>query len=460
MWIPELPTDGTPIFQQILAALERSISDGELEPGARLPPQRLLARRLGVSVGTITRAYEEADRRGLTIGHVGRGTFIARAHEADGVRHPGPIVDLSLNCPPMIAAERLLAETWGKVRRRPEFLDALNYGPIEGFPQHRRLASAWLARTAGTERVDPDRIVITCGGQASMDLVINHLCQPGDVILAEELTFSGMKALCRHRGYRLQSVAMDEEGIIPDALQAAVQASGARLLYAMPTLQNPTGRSMSTARRSAVIKAARRLKLRIVEDDNYAVYADKRPVAPPLVTLAPDICYYVCGMSKSIAPGLRTGFVIAPDRINAAEIAWGVRASCFASQSMGLLIAGQAIEDGAAEQIIKENRRILRIRGGLLRAALGVPSQEQSRYSPHIWLPLRSFEEAVDIEARLLEENVRVTGAAVPGVEGCREFGLRFCIGATRREADFERALGIIKRVRAQVGALSQRASV
>ncbi len=66
----------------------------------------------------------------------------------------------------------------------------------------------------------------------------------------------------------------------------------------------------------------------------------------------------------------------------------------------------------------------------------------------------------MDIEARLLEENVRVTGAAVPGVEGCREFGLRFCIGATRREADFERALGTIKRLRAQVGALSQRASV
>jgi DNA-binding transcriptional MocR family regulator len=200
MWIPDLPTDGTPIFQQILAALERSISDGELEPGARLPPQRLLARRLGVSVGTITRAYEEADRRGLTIGHVGRGTFIAHAHEADGVRHPGPIVDLSLNAPPMIAAERLLGETWGKVRRRPEFLNALNYGPIEGFPEHRRLAAAWLARTAGTENVDPDRIVITCGGQASMDLVMNHLCQPGDVF-ASCLAASGqLRGGSGHRG--------------------------------------------------------------------------------------------------------------------------------------------------------------------------------------------------------------------------------------------------------------------
>jgi DNA-binding transcriptional MocR family regulator len=460
MWIPNLPTDGTPIFQQILAALHRAISDGELEPGTRLPPQRQLAKRLGVSVGTITRAYEEADRRGLTIGHVGRGTFIARAFEVDGVRNSGQVIDLSLNYPPMIAAERLLVETWGRVRRRTDFLDALNYGPIEGFPQHRRLASSWLSRTGGTDSADPNRIVVTCGGQASIDLVMNHLCKPGDTILAEALTFSGMKALAHHRGYALLGVAMDAEGIIPDSLSRTAKASGARVLYVMPTLQNPTARSMSLARRNDVLKAARHLKLKIVEDDNYAVYADKSLAAPPLVNLAPDICYYVCGMSKSIAPGLRTGFVVAPDRTSAAAIAWGVRASCFASQAMGPLIAQQAIEDGAAEQIVKENRRILKMRGRQLREVLGLAESPQARCSPHVWLPLRGPEEAARLEARLLDDNVRVTGAEVPVLEGANEFGLRFCIGATRREADFERALGAIRRSRAQPDERPQRAVI
>ena len=151
MWTPDLPTDGSPLFQQILAALERAIRDGGLKAGERLPPQRALAQKLGVSVGTVTRAYEEADRRGLTLGQVGRGTYIARAQESEGPLAQRSLVDLSMNVPPMVAAERLLMEAWGKVRRRPEFAKILNYGPVEGLPEYRRFASAWLSHTAGVE---------------------------------------------------------------------------------------------------------------------------------------------------------------------------------------------------------------------------------------------------------------------------------------------------------------------
>lgn len=459
MWIPNLPTDGTPIFQQILASLERSISDGVLKPGERLPPQRILADRLGVSVGTVTRAYEEADRRGLTIGHVGRGTYIARAHEIDSIRANGQLIDLSLNFPPMVAAERLLVETWGKVRRRPEFLEALNYGPIEGLPQHRRLISSWLTRTAGVESVDAERIVTTAGAQASLDLVFNHLCKSGDVILAEELTFSGMRALSHYRGYELAPVAIDSEGIVPDALAEAAKKSGAKVLYCMPTLQNPTAGTLSLSRRQALIKVARRHGLIVIEDDVYAVYVDRRAAPPPLVNLAADITYYVSGLSKSLAPGLRTGFVIAPNASLAAKIAIGVRASCFAAQSMGLLIAQQAIEDGAADQIILENRQLLRARGQSLRSALKLPPQKPGISAPHVWLPTTE-EDAKRLETRLLRDNVRVMGVADSVLDPSRGSGLRFCIGATRRDGDFDRAIGIIERVVSQPAELAIRAVI
>lgn len=449
MWIPHLPTDGTPIFQQILAGLERSIRDGLLKSGERLPPQRALAEKLGVSVGTVTRAYEEADRRGLTIGHVGRGTFIASAHEIDSVRSTSPIIDLSLNFPPMVAAERLLVETWGKVRRRQEFLEALNYGPIEGLPQHRRLIATWLTHTAGVESVDPDRIVATGGGQASMDLVFQHLCKPGDVILAESCTFTGMRALSRYRGYKLTPVAMDDEGVLPDSLAESARASGARVLYTMPTLQNPTASTLSLSRRKDLIKVARRHQLTIVEDDVYAVYLDRRVAPPPLVNLAPEITYYISGLSKSLAPGLRTGFVIAPTDTLATAIATGIRASCFSAQSMGLLIAQQAIEDGAADQIVRENRQLLHGRGRALRAALGLPAQKPGIDSPHLWLPA-SEADAHRLEARLLRDNVRIMGVAESVLDPSRGSGLRFCIGATRRDADFERAVSVIRRALSQ----------
>jgi DNA-binding transcriptional MocR family regulator len=459
MWIPDLPTDGTPLFHQILAALERAIRDGGLRAGERLPPQRALARTLGVSVGTITRAYEEADRRGLTLGHVGRGTYIARPADTESARPAGPLVELSMNVPPMMAAERLLMEAWGKVRRRPEFAKTLNYGAVEGLPEHRQLMSSWLTHTAGVDPIDPSRLVLTNGAQGAMDLTFSTLCKPGDVILAEELTFSGMKAIAEYRGYRLAPVAMDEEGILPDALAAAARATGARVLYTMPTLQNPTARVLSLARRQELVKVARQLDLVFVEDDVYAVYVERRDAPPPLINLAPDITYYVSGLSKSLAPGLRTGFVVAPTPVMAARVAVGLRVSAHTAQSMGLMIAQQAIEDGSAEQILKENRRLLRTRGSAIRAALNLQPERLAEMSPHAWLPA-SASEVIRLEARLLAENVRVTRSTDPVLEGARGSGLRFCVGAPRRDSDFERALEAIRHVLSQPPDLALHAAV
>ena len=459
MWTPDLPTDGSPLFEQILAALERAVRDGGLKAGEQLPPQRALARTLGVSVGTVTRAYEEADRRGLTLGHVGRGTYIARAQDTDNARTPWAVVDLSMNVPPMVAAERLLMEAWGKVRRRAEFAQVLNYGPIEGRPEYRRLVSTWLTDTAGVESIDPSRIVITSGAQAAMDLTFGALCKAGDVVLVEELTFGGMKAIAQYRGYSLAPVAMDDEGVIPEALAATAKATGARVLYTMPTLQNPTARTLSLARRRELIKVARRLGITLVEDDVYAAYVERREAPAPLINLAPDITYYISSLSKSLAPGLRTGFVAAPTALLASRIAVGVRASAHAAQSMGLLLAQQVIEDGSAEQILKENRRLLRSRGSALRAALNLRSERLTAMSPHMWLPA-SQGEATRLEAQLLAENVRVTGIADPVVDAARGSGLRFCVGAPRRDADFERAVGAIQRVLNQPQDLSVRAGV
>jgi DNA-binding transcriptional MocR family regulator len=459
MWTPDLPTDGTPLFEQILAALERAIRDGGLKAGERLPPQRALARTLGVSVGTVTRAYEEADRRGLTLGQVGRGTYIARAQESDSPLAQRPLVDLSMNVPPMVAAERLLMEAWGKVRRRPEFTKTLNYGPVEGLPEHRRFVSTWLTHTAGVDSLDPSRVIITGGAQASMALVFGALCKQGDVVLAEEFTFSGMKAIAQYRGFSLAPVAMDDEGIIPDSLAETAKATGARVVYTMPTLQNPTARTMSLVRRKELIKVARRLELILVEDDVYAVYVDRRDAPPPLVNLAPDITYYVSSLSKSLAPGLRTGFVVSPNAQLSSRIAVGVRASAYAAHSMGLLIAQQAVEDGSADQILKENRKLLKARGSALRMALNLRSDRLVSMSPHVWLPAAESE-ATGLAARLLAENVRVTGISDPVLDPARGSGLRFCVGATRREADFERAVGAIQRVMQQPPDLTLRAAV
>jgi 7-keto-8-aminopelargonate synthetase-like enzyme len=126
---------------------------------------------------------------------------------------------------------------------------------------------------------------------------------------------------------------------------------------------------------------------------------------------------------------------------------------------MGLLIAQQAIEDGSAEQILKENCKLLRTRGSAIRTALNLAPGPLQSMSPHVWLPATQGQ-AARFEAQLLAENVRITGISDPVVDASRGCGLRFCVGAPRRDVDFDRAVGAIQRVFNQPPDLSLRAAV
>jgi DNA-binding transcriptional MocR family regulator len=123
------------------------------------------------------------------------------------------------------------------------------------------------------------------------------------------LDLPGVKALAEHAGYRLKGLAMDAEGLLPEALDEAA-ATAPTGPSPLPTLQNPTGRIMSAARRAEIVAVARKRDLLLIEDDIYAVYAPDAP--PPLAVLAPERTFHVSAVSKSLAPGLRHGFLIAP----------------------------------------------------------------------------------------------------------------------------------------------------
>src|SRR6204780_4230132 len=143
-WQPKLDAGSAPIYARIVAALERDLRLGTVDGGARLPPQRSLADHLNVSVGTVTKAYLEAERRGLVHAHVGRGTFVSEsgsqrmAGEGGGDR----VIDLALNVAPHeAAARRLLSTPTG--RRNSDLLDGLTYSPAPGLETHRRAAATW-----------------------------------------------------------------------------------------------------------------------------------------------------------------------------------------------------------------------------------------------------------------------------------------------------------------------------
>ena len=272
-----------PTYQAIAGLITDAIRDSRLRPGERLPPQRELAWQLKVTVGTIGRAYELVTQRGLVRGEVGRGTFVAPPvptlpspliHEEAPVRS---VLDLGSNVPTPTAPQAELRDLLAACAVAPELPERLaSYPPALGLPQHRAAGAAWL-RQRGVP-AEPGQVLVTGGTQGALTAVLSMLAPPGSTVLCESLTYNGIRTLARRLSFRLEPVALDEEGVRPDALEAAVKGSGARVLVLCPTIHNPTAATMGEGRRQTLAALARRFDIVLVEDDVYG--------APPPGTTA------------------------------------------------------------------------------------------------------------------------------------------------------------------------------
>jgi DNA-binding transcriptional MocR family regulator len=363
IWQPDLSRLSGPRYQAIAAAIAASIQQGELQPGARLPPQRDLAWRLGVTVGTVTRGYMLAEQRGLVSGEVGRGTFVRMAGGSADPLLAEPaagIVDLSRNVPGVGEPARLFAEALSALGARGGLEQLLAYAPAAGHAAHRAAGAAWIGRTGLA--VTPEQVVLTAGAQQAVTIVLSALAKPGEPVLVEELTYCGLIDAARLLHLPLQGLPMDAEGVVPEALDAACRKGGVRLLCLVPTNQNPTLATMSPARRQAIVEVARRHDLLIVEDDVYGYLPEGRPL--PIAALAPERTVYLASASKCMVPGLRVGWIAAPVAL-AERFADGIHAHCIAEAALTAQIVSQWIEDGTADHLTRWHREQCRMRQAL-----------------------------------------------------------------------------------------------
>ena len=295
--------------EKLVRALAGDILEGRLEAGARLPAHRDLAWSLKIGVGTVTKAYAVLERRGLTRSVKGRGTFVAlvQSHKPAGI-------DLSFNQPPAMLSERMLRRTLASIAKSVDPSLFTHYPPALGHDEHRRLMAQWL-NDLGMP-AEPERVVLTSGAQQALSVAFAVALRPGGTIFCEALTYPGVITLARFAGYRLAGVAMDDEGMIPAALEEALagRPKGVRsaILYIMPTMQNPTTATMGTARRQEIAEICRRHGIVIVEDDVYSLVP--LPGRPPIATLAPERTFYVNSLSKTVSPGLRIGSLVVGHR--------------------------------------------------------------------------------------------------------------------------------------------------
>lgn len=449
-WHPHIGNRAGPRYIAIADALARDISGGVLHPGDRLPTHRDLARRLGVNVGTVTRAYGEAERRGLTGGQVGRGTFVRRPSSiptphidrafGKGEKISGEIIDLTVNKPISGPHTRILAATLAELSTRGDLAAALSYQPGAGSPAHRTAGAEWLSRF-GLE-APPNQVVISAGGQHALAAALSSLIGRGDTVLCEALTHPGLKSIARLLRLKLQSVLMDEQGILPESLELACWSSGARVLYCTPTLQNPTTSVMSEDRRRAVLDIAERYDLSIIEDDVCGVL---NPEAPPrLAAMAPNRCIYITSLSKALSPGLRVGYLIAPeDRVE--QVAGSVDATTRMAPPLMAEIAATWIGDGTADRLLEWQRRQAEERRSLAAECFDGFQFFTQICGLHAWLRLPEPWRADEFSREARARGVLVSPADVfaTGRSNAPQ-AVRLCLGAAADPANLRAGLMVL----------------
>jgi 2-aminoadipate transaminase len=192
---------------------------------------------------------------------------------------------------------------------------ALQYAVSEGLPELRNWVAAEMARAGA--RIAPEQVLITTGSQQGLDLVAKVLIDQNAPVLVETPTYLGALQAFSPMQPRIDSVASDDEGVLPDALrqQLAALDQPARFMYLLPNFQNPTGRTMSDARRNAVLAVCRERGLPILEDNPYGDLWFDQPPPAPLLARWPQGVIYLGSFSKILAPGLRLGYLIAPPEL-------------------------------------------------------------------------------------------------------------------------------------------------
>ena len=442
-WVPTLSDRQGPVYRRILDALAADVANGRLHRGQQLPTHRALAKALGIDLTTVTRAYTEARRCGLTEARVGQGTFVAEsmAHIRHATR-PGDEFDLSMNLPPQpmeADLEGRLVRGLAAIQREVGFSAHLNYREPGGSAAERDTAAAWLhSRVADAHG---DRLVICPGTQNALFNLLVALTTPGDVVLTEALTYPGIEAAAAYSGVRLIGVPMDEAGILPDALSSACREHAPKAVYLIPTIHNPTTATMPPSRREEVAEILRVNDVLLFEDD---AYGPLEPKAVPLASFIPERTYFAASLSKCIAPGLRVSFLLTPDHESAGLMAAVLRATVQMSAFLMVALVARWLSDGSADAIIDAIRGEAAARQKLAAEVLARQAFSSHPNGHHIWIPLPRGCSRAEFASHVQRQGLAVVTAETFSVAETQPNAIRVSLGAASSRSELVRGLQIL----------------
>ncbi|WP_208984041.1 aminotransferase-like domain-containing protein [Roseibium aggregatum] len=458
MWIPNIEAASGPIYLAIADALEADIKTGALAQGDRLPPQRELAYQLGVTLGTITRAYGEAERRRLVKGETGRGTYIASETQKVSPLIPKEdepeTCDLARNFayphlnPSLSDGLTRMAHTVG--------IDRLNgFVPSEGLKAHRE-TGALVFKDYGLE-ADPDRVAVTCGAQHGIQVTCQALFRQGDAVAVDRFTYPSIFSSFASIGLKpvpLPALTRADGGfgaMDPAALAQAAKTHGVKGVFLMPNMQNPTTHTMSVEERQDLVAVARQYGLKIVEDDPYTPFLPE--ALPAFGALAPERTASIASISKVCSPGSRIGFVHVPGpfgdsiRNKIGESTW------MASPITAELIAGW-VREGHLFKTLRLKRKANRTRFLAARELLAPHFLQSDVNKVFGWLRLPETVDPDTLQNALGHQGISVLSSRYFQAKDHRPAPyLRLTFGSEQSDDRFRWAL---ERIRSTIGQLAE----
>lgn len=433
-------------YKSLVDTFAEAIRSGQMPPGTRLPTHRQLAAEHGLALVTASRVYSELEAMGLVSGETGRGTFVREIALPPGqgsgqMTVAAGLLDLNFNYPSLPGQAELLRTALRQLALSGDLEALLRYQPHAGRVHERAAVARHLLNRGLT--VDAEQVLVVSGAQHGLAVALMALLKPGDVIAVDALTYSGFKVLAETLHLEIVAIPVTASGPDLDHLHNLCRRRPVRAVYSMPTLHNPLGWVLSLEQRERLVAIARQHNLMIIEDGAYAFLADEAPA--PLATLAPERTVYIGGLSKSVATGLRVGFIAAPSAwVNTLERV--IMATTWNVPGVMSAIAVAWLEDGTVAQLEAQKRKDAQARQVLAAQVLAGVRYITHPSSYFLWLPLAEDARADQVAMTLQRDGVCVSTAEPFAVSAQVPHALRLALGSVTM-AQLREALMKVRKV-------------
>ncbi len=471
MDLPLQLDQSTSLYEQIANKIVEAIASGRLVPGQKVPGSRRLAEQLAVHRNTVLAAYDELIAQGWLETQPKQGTFVCQdlpqkpvhAQAKPMVDSPGfamrkakaigsqvtylPFagINFSGGVPDLrLAPTREMAQA---MRRALTRQDALSYGDCRGQEKLRHQLALLLNAERGLS-IDSDNLFVTPGSQGALHFIATALLQPGDIVAVAQLGYPPAWSSFRLAGARLVAIPVDKEGINTDKLAELLRHTTLRAVYLTPHHQYPTTVILSAARRLHLLALAQKHRFAIIEDDyDNEVHYRGRPILPLAASDRHGLVLYIGTLSKTLAPGLRIGYIVAP-RTFLNRIAHQRHAIDRQGAPVIELAVSELLEDGIVSRHARKMRRVYMARRDFLASQLKAHFGSALRFAvPSGGLALWVRAPTIDIEtwsAKARAKNLLFLTEKHYRLQGTPNSAFRLGYAACN-EAEISQALAILR---------------